>query len=105
MHVVERAAVLCGGEVIDLPNLPEPLRGAAAPASPAVVVVGGGGDADLSLHAAVARVEKELVLRALERAGGNRSAAARLLGIGRAQLYAKMDEHGIGPRAEPEDAG
>jgi DNA-binding NtrC family response regulator len=89
-HVVERAAVLSGGEVIDLPNLPEPLRAAA----PAPV-----GDDDLSMRAAVARVEKDLILRALERAGGNRSAAARLLGIARAQLYAKMEEHGITSKA------
>jgi DNA-binding NtrC family response regulator len=94
-HVLERAAVLCGGEVIDLPNLPEPIRAGhpdvppqAPPPAPD----------DLSLHAAVARLEKEMVLRALEKAGGNRSAAARLLGIARPQLYAKMEEHGITTR-------
>ena len=89
-HVLERAAVLCGTEVIDLPdlaNLPVPV-GAAPPAPD-----------DLSLHAAVARVERETIKRALARAGGNRSAAARLLGIGRPQLYAKLEEHGLGARA------
>jgi DNA-binding NtrC family response regulator len=95
-HVLERAAVLCGAEVIDLPNLPEPIRAGrpegAAPSPSAA-------PEDLSLHAAVARLEKEMVLRALQRAGGNRSAAARLLGIGRPQLYAKMEEHGITSRA------
>ena len=50
------------------------------------------------LHPAVARLEKQLIVRALERAKGNRSAAARLLGIARAQLYAKMEEHGVAPR-------
>jgi DNA-binding NtrC family response regulator len=58
-------------------------------------------DADLSLHGAVARLEKQLILRALDRAKGNRSAAARLLGIGRPLLYAKMEEHGLGgPRTD-----
>jgi DNA-binding NtrC family response regulator len=52
-------------------------------------------DDDLSLHPAVARLEKALILRALERAKGNRSAAARMLGIGRPLLYAKLEEHGI----------
>jgi len=37
-------------------------------------------------------------VRALERAKGNRSAAARLLGIGRPLLYAKLEEHGLGAR-------
>ena len=47
------------------------------------------------MNAAVAEVEKRLIARALERAKGNRSAAARLLGIGRPQLYAKLQEHGL----------
>jgi two-component system, NtrC family, response regulator AtoC len=91
-HVLERAAVLCGSEVIDIGDLPDNLR---APGQAAA-----DGD-DLSLHAGVARVEKELILRALERAKGNRSAAARLLGIARPQLYAKLEEHGLGgPRGD-----
>ncbi len=53
-------------------------------------------DDDLTLNVAVAEVEKRLIARALERAKGNRSAAARLLGIGRPQLYAKLQEHGLG---------
>jgi two-component system, NtrC family, response regulator AtoC len=92
-HVIERAAVMCGSEVIDVGDLPDSVR-AAVPAASAE-------DDDLSLHGAVARVEKDLILRALERAKGNRSAAARLLGIGRPQLYAKMEEHGLGgPRPD-----
>ena len=37
-----------------------------------------------------------MIVRALERAHGNRSEAARQLGIGRPQLYAKLEEYGIG---------
>jgi two-component system response regulator AtoC len=94
-HVLERAAVLCASEVIDVGDLPEALHAQApAAALPA-------DDDDLSLHGAVARLEKQLILRALDRAKGNRSAAARLLGIGRPQLYAKMEEHGLGgPRTD-----
>ena len=93
-HVLERAAVLCASEVIDVGDLPESVR-AGAP-SPAAL-----DDEDMTLHEAVGRVEKRLIERALERAKGNRSAAARLLGIGRPQLYAKMEEHGLsGPRSE-----
>jgi DNA-binding NtrC family response regulator len=98
-HVVERAAVLCGGEVIDVPNLPEPVRTVAEAAAAGPGMAAGLDDLDdLTFHPAVARLEKQLIERALERAKGNRSAAARLLGIARAQLYAKMEEHGIAPR-------
>jgi hypothetical protein len=37
------------------------------------------------------------IARALREAGGNRSAAARTLGIGRRTLYAKMEKLGIQP--------
>jgi two-component system response regulator AtoC len=87
-HVLERAAVLCGGEVIDVPNLPEAL--VTAP------VAAGAPEEDLPLREAVAALEKRMILRALERAGGNRSEAARQLGIGRPVLYAKLEQYGIG---------
>jgi DNA-binding NtrC family response regulator len=48
------------------------------------------------LRDAVAQLEKRMILEALERAKGNRSEAARQLGIGRPQLYAKLEEYGIG---------
>jgi two-component system, NtrC family, response regulator AtoC len=95
-HVLERAAVLCGSEVIDIGDLPETPRAPGPPTAP--------DSEDLSLHAAVARVERELILRALERAKGNRSAAARLLGIARPQLYAKLEEHALaGPRGDGQE--
>jgi len=84
--------VLCGGEVIDAGDLPEALRRSPGPVSEAR------DDEDLSLHAATASLERRLIARALERARGNRSAAARLLGIGRPLLYAKLEEHGLGAR-------
>jgi two-component system NtrC family response regulator len=36
-----------------------------------------------------------MILAALERAKGNRSEAARQLGIARPQLYSKLEEYGI----------
>lgn len=41
-----------------------------------------------------------MILEALGRAQGNRSEAARQLGIARTQLYLKMTEHGIGGRGD-----
>jgi DNA-binding NtrC family response regulator len=94
IHVIQRAAVLAGGDVIDAPNLPEPVR------DPRERHAAGPEDPDVPLREAVAALEKRLIQRALERAGGNRSEAARRLGIGRPQLYAKMQEHGIADRGE-----
>jgi transcriptional regulator with PAS, ATPase and Fis domain len=49
----------------------------------------------LSLEAHVERLERRLIREALERSGGNRSEAARLLGISRNGLALKMDRLGI----------
>ena len=49
----------------------------------------------LSLEANVARLERRLIREALERARGNRSEAARLLGISRNGLALKMTRLGI----------
>jgi DNA-binding NtrC family response regulator len=89
-HVLARSAVLCGAEVIDVPNLPDNLRAqSAAPGPPAAPEEG------LSLREAVADLERRMIVRALERATGNRSEAARQLGIGRPLLYAKMEQYGL----------
>jgi transcriptional regulator of acetoin/glycerol metabolism len=48
------------------------------------------------------------IREALAAARGNRSAAARALGIGRRTLYAKMEKHGIRPvwaSRDPERSG
>jgi DNA-binding NtrC family response regulator len=80
---------LCGGEIIDATNLPEAVRDPRERTSD-------GSEEGLTLKEAVAALERRMILRALENARGNRSEAARQLGIGRPQLYAKMQEHGIG---------
>ncbi len=43
----------------------------------------------------VRAAELRALQRALERAGGNRTAAAKLLGVSRRTLYSKLEEHGI----------
>ena len=51
------------------------------------------GEASLSLKNG--GMEKKQIIHALEQANGNRSLAAKLLGIGRTTLYNKMQEYSI----------
>ncbi len=88
IHVIQRAAALCAGEIIDVSNLPDAVRDPKERSTEAE------GD-DVPLREAVAALERRMIGRALELAGGNRSEAARRLGIARPQLYAKMEEYGL----------
>ncbi len=54
-------------------------------------------DEPLSLRAWLDLAEAWKITRTLRACGGNRSAAARALGIGRRTLYAKMDKLRITP--------
>lgn len=83
---MERAVVLCRGERITVRDLPAEVRQQTAPAlaasaSKAVLPV-----ADLSVKEA----EKQLIIRALEECGGNRTEAAKRLGISRRTLHRKL---------------
>jgi len=49
----------------------------------------------LDYYSAVARLEKILLEKALKDAAGNRTEAARSLGINRQLLYSKLKEHGV----------
>ena len=73
------------------------LGGGEAPRERRAALRGGVADDpdDLNLKRATDALERRLIQRALERAGGNRAEAARLLGIGRPNLYAKMKELGL----------
>lgn len=93
-NVIERAAILCDGPTIEPVHL-LPLGPQTRPGVPGGVPAGrglaGGTGGDLRLEAA----ERRLVERALELAGGRRTAAARLLGITRSQLYTRLRRHGL----------
>ena len=96
-HVIERAAVMSTSEVLDQADLDLPTH----PTHPTHPTPSTPGPAepepdDLNLARATDALERRMIQRALERAGGNRAEAARLLGIGRPNLYAKMRELGLG---------
>ncbi|MEE3623941.1 sigma-54 dependent transcriptional regulator [Nitrospirillum sp. BR 11752] len=89
-NVVERLAVLVRGPVITAADIGF-LEGAGAGSTPDSAESGLVED----LPTAVAKLEESMIRRALERCGGNRAEAARLLGIHRPLLYAKMKRYGL----------
>jgi DNA-binding NtrC family response regulator len=99
-NVVERACILAEGEFIaerDLVGLPEhgdpnQLHATAAFAQepPAgVTAAEPSGHEDTLLD----RVERDHILRTLNRAGGNKKAAAKMLGLSRRALYRRLERH------------
>src|SRR4029453_5804445 len=49
-------------------------------------------------------LERELILQALELARGNKSQAARLLGLTRRTLYSRMEKHGLRTPGEGDES-
>jgi DNA-binding NtrC family response regulator len=102
VHVLERACVMSASDVLDAADLALP-SGVGAAHAPATTGNASASDEDdggsLDLRASVEALERSLVRKALRRAQGNRAEAARLLGIARPQLYAKMRDLGIDPDA------
>jgi two-component system response regulator AtoC len=81
--------VLAEGPDIGLADLPDPLR--SAPPAPHLPVSGD----DLSVKRALRAVEEQLIRRALERTGGNRTRAAELLDLSYRALLYKIKEYSI----------
>lgn len=77
-----------GSPIIQPQHLPLAVRSYAAP-DPAVSAA----DRPIDLDRLLARIERELIDRALERSDGNRAEAARRLGISRARLLRRIDDN------------
>jgi DNA-binding NtrC family response regulator len=86
-HALERALILAGPDAITPAHLT--FSRSAAAGSPAWVPEIP--EAGLSLE----DLERELILKSLDRARGNKSRAARLLGLTRRTLYSRMEKHGL----------
>ncbi len=84
MNAVERGVVLSRSEYLDESELPLIQREAPATNEPR------NGTGELPLDS----VEKETILKVLETAGGNKSEAARRLGITRRTLHLKLKKYG-----------
>jgi transcriptional regulator with GAF, ATPase, and Fis domain len=94
-NAIERAILLCDGGLITREHLP------AAVGRPAPEAPGANGSLDhmgatlppggVNLEA----LEKSFVEKALGQSKGNKSQAARLLGLTRAQLYSRLEKYGL----------
>ncbi len=80
-NVLERAVILSVGETIRPEHLPTTLFETAPLVS---------ADSLLRPGFSLDQLEKEVILQALAKAGGNKSEAARLLGITRRRLYSRL---------------
>ncbi len=88
-NVLERAVVLADGPWITFEDLPGHLR---EPQDPVRVVLRSD---ELSIKKATRFIEAELIRKALDRTGGNRTHAARLLEISHRALLYKMKAYGL----------
>ncbi len=106
-NVLERTLLFSSSDTIELSDLPAEVREGeergAAPREGQHVAAGGNGiDASGSLkdivRAETSRVERELIVRALDETGGNVTQAAKRLKISRKSLQMKMKEFGLRDR-------
>lgn len=94
-NVLERACLLAEGELLTEREVAaampaSSLRGLASRPGANVSDVGNG-DRDL-----LSTVEREHILKALQRTGGNKKAAARMLGVSRRALYRRLERLDLG---------
>jgi two-component system response regulator PilR (NtrC family) len=100
-NIIERAVTLELGDIITADVLPYPmiqkenlLQAAVQLALP---------DDGLDLEAMVAKLEETLIQKALKRTHGNRTEAARLLGISFRSMRYRLDKYGITSPDDPDD--
>ncbi|MFK7987317.1 MAG: sigma-54-dependent transcriptional regulator [Sandaracinaceae bacterium] len=87
-NVVERAMVLADEDVLGLADLPDRLR----EPDPVQAVLASG---ELSIKKSQRFIEESLIRRALEKTGGNRTRASKLLEISHRALLYKIKDYGL----------
>ena len=91
-NIIERAVALVSGPVIGLGDLAREISGAAAQTTPALLELPAEG---CNLDEVLGEVERRIVLQALERTGGVRTNAARLLGVTLRSLRYRLQKHAL----------
>lgn len=88
-NVIERAILLCDGETLTPGTLPPEVRGEDS--SDAFDLIPEFGPEGVDME----DLERELLREALERTGGNRTEAGRLLGLSRHQIRNRLNKYGL----------
>ena len=89
-NIVEQSLVFADGERIELHDLPPAVLGTERGNMLSVP------QGDRALPELLEDLERQLILRAYDRAGGVKTETARLLGIKTPALYYKLEKYGIG---------
>jgi two-component system response regulator PilR (NtrC family) len=91
-NVIERGVALATGQTIGLGDLPREVSGAAAQATPGLVSLP---DEGCNLEEILGEVERRMILQALDKSGGVRTQAARLLGVTLRSLRYRLQKHAL----------
>jgi two-component system response regulator HydG len=89
-NVVEQSLVFAEGDQIDVRALPAFLKGPTSESSLALPT------GNMSLTEILEDLERQLIEKAYEKAGGVKTECARLLGVKTSALYYKLEKYGIG---------
>jgi DNA-binding NtrC family response regulator len=89
-NAVERAVILCDGELILREHLPPEMAGRAPERA----------NFKLPFGLTLDLVEKEYILGSLERNGGNKARTAEILGVSEKTLYNKLNRYAAEARGE-----
>ena len=84
-NALERAVILCDGELITAEHLPLQVSSVVAPRRPA----------------RLSDIERRAIEQVLSESDGNKSKAARRLGITRTQLYGRLRKHRLDTAPPP----
>jgi len=87
-NAIERAVALAQYEQVMVDDLPEKIRAYR----PSHVLIAADDPSEL---VPLEEAERRYILRVLESVGGNKTLAARVLGIGRKTLYRKLEQYGV----------
>ncbi len=86
---IEHAVVFAKADRVTLRDLPVSVRAPAAPSS-SVSVAASGAAPSAGTELSVKEAERQLIIRALQESGGNRTVAAHKLGMSRRTLHRKL---------------
>ncbi|MBU8899012.1 sigma-54-dependent Fis family transcriptional regulator [Corallococcus sp. H22C18031201] len=100
-NCIEQALVFAEGDVLTEADLPSHLTGGAARLDAGLPVPHG----DRPLPDILEDLERQLIARAYDKAGGVKTETARLLGIKTSALYYKLEKYGFLPKGERPEEG